>query len=439
MNAILSDQALRIGLVGTYDVSNFGDCIFPDIYVHQFRKRFPNVAFTLYSPNAVAADILNFDAVRALPARLQEAQFSEDCLVQTGGETVWVGHSSGTYIYPLSTMSAYLRLWLGPVYAASRSSVKSIIHCVGMPSGNVDVLPVMTRLLQSADNVRLRDTVSQSRLQGAFGVATDPAFVMHELQSPAQWRERAARVLPQQVVDKSYLVVQISQSYLKGNLRVWCDAIAEIMRGADCEVVLLPICLMLNDEELLSLCRDQFAILYPDLVSRMHLIRGALKVLDTAALLACCAGYVGSSLHGAVAAVSFAKPMAVLSKSLDGKHAQTLLTAGVQAGGVTDRIEDLPQCFCTTTTWDLAENSAEAIRRAERDFDDMARVVLADKKPARSIADADLQEIFAYDRAPMGSVVSRMKRTCFTVMRRMPELWRWYERRKFQSRFSVNR
>jgi len=437
MNSVVSEQTLRIGLVGTYDVSNFGDCIFPDIYVHQFLKRFPNAEFTLYSPLAVAAEILNFDKVLALPAKLDKASFPEDCLVQTGGETVWVGHTSGTYIFPLDTLSAYLRLWLGPVRAATTSKVKSIIYCVGLPSGDKRVLPVMTRLLQSADYLRLRDKVSQGRLEGVFRTAVDPAFVMSQLQTPEQWAERAARVLPAEVAGKPYLAVQISQSYLSGNLGVWCDAVAQLVRKTDWDVVLLPICRHLNDEELLELAMAEFRRLYPDLAERIYLVRGALKVLDTAAVLAACAGYVGSSLHGAVAAVSFGKPMGVLSKSLDGKHAQTLISAGVE-GAVTDRIADLPRAFDSSLGWDLPGNSAEAIRRAEQDFDEMAQVVLADKQPNKPLSPADVEEILAFDRAPCQTPSMWLKRFVFGTMRKVPALWQWYERRKFYGRFSVN-
>ncbi|NJS14113.1 MAG: polysaccharide pyruvyl transferase family protein [Sphingopyxis sp.] len=293
MPHFLSTDPISFGLVGTYDVSNFGDCIFPDIYRQELTLRFPNARLSLYSPNPVAADILSFDTVQALPATIETARFPDDILILTGGETLSVGHSSGVYIYPQNTLSALLRLWLGPTQAAASSSTKFIVHSVGVAPGQSDAEPVMARLLSSADYVRLRDQVSYKRLGQRFGTAVDPCFKIRDLQTPEQWDARAARVLPAAIVGRPFLVAQISASYVKEDLSQWCDTMAAMMAATELPVALLPICHQLSDAELLTIVLTQFQARLPQLADRVTLIPGRLTVLDTAAVFAVSSGFLG--------------------------------------------------------------------------------------------------------------------------------------------------
>ena len=60
--------------------------------------------------------------------------FDEDALILIGGETVGVGHSAGTFNFPRTTLSAYLRLWMMPVLAQLDPATRPRFfgaHCVG--------------------------------------------------------------------------------------------------------------------------------------------------------------------------------------------------------------------------------------------------------------------------------------------------------------------
>jgi polysaccharide pyruvyl transferase WcaK-like protein len=435
MPAPMTTDAISIGLVGTYDVSNFGDCIFPNVYQNELAKRFPAARLTLYSPHAIAADILTFDRVRALPATPDACRFDEDCLILTGGETLSAGHSTGTYIFPLTTMSAFLRLWLGPTIAAAQGSTRFFAHSVGLAPGMEHAQPAIAEALRSADYVRLRDDVSNDRLGGQFGVAVDPVFNMRDLQTPDQWRARAVAVLPGTLANEPFTVFQISQSYLSGNLDPWCAMVSEVMTATGNAAVLLPICNMLNDRELLAVAQRRFAALYPALAPRMTLIEQRLKTLDTAAVFAASAGYIGTSLHGAVASVSFANPLAILSKDLRGKHAQTLAKAGVE-GVVTDHIGALTKTFMASQQQDRAALRDVAIARAAADFDALCQQILAPRQPRPALAPAALEALLALDRAKVAGTKAQLKRSIFQQMRRIPALWAGYERWKFNRRFA---
>ena len=251
---------MRIGLVGTYDVDNFGDCLFPEVYAHLLRSALPEAEFSLYSPRPKAAQILSFDEVRPLPQSLNETgALSEDVLILTGGETLGFGHSSGTYNFPESVLSAYSQLWLAPLHAAlnSNGATKFIVHCVGARKMEDKVNRLAAHALQGATSCTFRDAFSQSWVRdGAqkFDVATDPMFLMDGLQTPEQWDQRRSAVLPGGfAAGRGYLAAQISFGYGGNDLVKWCRAIADIALERDLNVVLLPICHFLEDEHYLNI------------------------------------------------------------------------------------------------------------------------------------------------------------------------------------------
>ncbi|NJS14114.1 MAG: hypothetical protein HC788_05220 [Sphingopyxis sp.] len=104
---------------------------------------------------------------------------------------------------------------------------------------------------------------------------------------------------------------------------------------------------------------------------------------------------------------------------------------------MTDRIADLPRCFKAAQQLDLAAQRDEAIARADRDFDAMCAVIIADKAPLRPLDPADLAEIRRFDEAPCAPLAMKVKRAIFQQMRRAPSLWHRYERRKFYRRFAI--
>lgn len=361
---------MQIGLVGTYDVDNFGDCLFPELYAHLLGAALPQARFTLYSPRPKAAQILSFDTVRALPDRLDTApDLTEDALILTGGETLGFGHSSGTYNFPRSVLSAYSRLWIAPLQAAltSGGATKFIVHCVGARKMDDSLNQLAARALQGAALCTLRDAFSQSWIRDdslRFPVATDPMFLMDRIQTPAHWAARRKAVLPEGFENgDGYLVAQLSLGYGGNALDDWCTAIAGIASARNLRVVLLPICHFLEDEHYLGLAGDRLRALGVN----THLVTGRINVKDTLSVISGAYGYVGSSLHGAVAAVAFGIPLAALGHSPDGKHEGTLNSVGIH-GCTGTKVTELPDCFSRSEMLDLAGARKRAQAQAETDF-----------------------------------------------------------------------
>ena len=429
---------MHIGLVGTFDVDNFGDCMFPELYDTLLREALPDVTLTLYSPRPTPATILSYDRLVALPATLdQTRRMQGDALILVGGETLGFGHSSGTYNYPRQALSSYLRLWAAPLYSTltDGGAERFIAHCVGAIKMGPELNRTVARALSGATHCSFRDSFSQSWVRdGDFelGQATDPMFLMDHLLSPEDWRARAQAQLQGQAEPGGYLAAQISFGYGRNDLNGWCDAVAGIARARALKVALLPICHFLEDEFYLSAAENRLKSLGIETV----LIRGRINVKDTAAVLSQAAGYIGSSLHGAVGAVAFGMPLAVLGHSMDGKHEGTLNSVGV-AGCTTTEPGGLAACFAKSEGLDRAAVRDRAQAQARAGFDQVLAALTATPRE-NAQARAAIEQLVAWERDGTHQIeqVSEAKRFALRQIYRNASVQSLYHRTRLRQRIA---
>lgn len=433
MNYVVTESQISIGLIGTFDVDNFGDCLFPYLYMFEFRKRFPNAIFTLYSPRAKPSILTDFRELRALPSNLDHHSFFEDFLIVTGGETISIGHDSGTYIFPVKSLSAYLRIWLAPTYLTKNTSTRFIIYSAGLAPPMEKYQNLIGQVFRSAYYVKLRDRISDKKLNNKFGIAVDPIFMISNMLDKKDWERRFKSSISFSYCS-DYIVFQFSQSYLHPSLQIWCNQVIRAIDELGLDVLFLPICHMLNDLELLKLAKSIIIKDRPDLSNRINIVEDKLFVLDTASIISQCAGYVGTSLHGAVSSVSFGKPLAVYSKDLEGKHAQTLSAAGI-FGVVTDKIEILIDVLKESMNSDVETLRLQSIEQANSDFQKLCIYMINGEVSRHSVDEDVLNKIILADKMNAFTFKEKVKRVIFKAMRTIPYIWDIYEKIKFSWRF----
>jgi len=423
---------MKIGLIGTYDIDNFGDCMFPELYESILKRNLSNVTVSLYSPTNRAAQILSYRNIRSLPQDSDHLEFEEDALILTGGETIGCGHSSGIYIFPRHSFSGGLRLWCGPALASGSSNVRFIAHCVGANSCPDEVVPAASRILATADLVTFRDDLSLNRFSehaNGFTSAVDPMFLISDLLSNAEWEKRARDQIPAPIGPGDYFVAQISAEYAHSNLDVWVNEIHKISEMTGKTPVLLPICHFLYDDIILERASKALSSRGCSNV----LFCNKINVKDTAAIIGASAGYVGTSLHGAVTAVSFGLPLAVYSRNTHSKHEGTLRKAGV-VGATTHCLSKLSTCFEHMSKKPMNELQVNAKRLAERDI----QIVINSLKGARAKRPQpkthDISSMIRADRKSLHRAQVLLRRIGFSALRTFPSLYDSYKRTRLRRR-----
>lgn len=415
-----SKAPLRIGLIGTFDVANYGDCLFPVVYEALVGRTRSDCKFTYYSPLARDVSIRDYGPVKSLPETMNDIHFDEDVLILCGGETLDLGHSSGTFNFPSSTLGANARLWLAPTVAASRGDVAFYVHCVGMPPADGAPRPEIAEALKSATRVSLRDAVSAQRLGDIFPVETDPVFALSDLKTDGEWQEEAARWLPEGYATDGYLAAHVSAPYLEpGALGRWCGEVASIARQQNLPILLVPVCHFMDDRLTLTAARKLLLELGFDKSRVVLAPDGSENIIATAAILGKSAGVVTSSLHATVTAVSFGKPFATLvgTGRSNSKHRQTLLTVGIDYGMALE-IENLVAVYAHALEQDGNRARKEAVELAKRDFAPVLQLLEAPERQTRLIPAKALERVLERDRKGTQDFRFEAKRRVLRMMNR---------------------
>lgn len=367
---------MKIMVIGTFDVDNYGDCLFPDILKNELQRRIDNCELHLYSPTCKVAKIGNYNKVYELPGTIEECEKLEyDASILAGGEVLNSGHNpKGIYCFikPM-TMSAGMRLWMTPSILKAKKGTPYAINGVGVGSFDNEIAKGLESSIDYADYKSLRDDNSLKKLMDAhikpnISINTDSAFLLPNLHSTKEWENIAKQNLPEGIIPYSYIVVQGRLQYLKNNFEIWCQSIKKISESSGYPILLLPICLHHSDHIGVKKIYKKLQ----KLKIETYKIEQFLKTDVTAAIIACSNGYCGTSLHGSITAVAFEKPLAVFAQ-LGGKYDGVLENIGIK-NCVTDNFEKLPKCFDISSKLDRTIPAQKGKAMASKAFDNIANI-----------------------------------------------------------------
>jgi len=427
-------KKLNFMIVGTFDVDNYGDCIFPDVFHFNMKKRFPDfdINLDLFSPYANVANIGNYSSVKALPGTIEECKKLEDydCQVLVGGEVLQSGHHPKSMYcnIPVNTMSAGMRLWMVPMLIKYFKGTPSIYNGLGIGRLENGSVAGLAKVLELADYASFRDQHSKDKLK-SYGlnvdtkVVTDSVFTLKNMFSDEQWKQYANEVLPAGCSD--YIVVQPRLKYLNFNHMDWFNSVEQICKKHNKNVLLLPICYHHSDHVAIPSIQKELETRG----LKVHAIPDFIKTHQTAAVISQGHGYIGTSLHGTISSISFSKPTAVLAPK-GGKYDGVLKEYGVH-DAVTDTPASLVECFDYSYNLDREELSNRACNLADEQFDQIAATLTSDQ-PHNRISEEDFAVLNKsiefdqkhYERNPKDKTL----RSVFMVIRNNTALYNLYER-----------
>ena len=92
-----------IALFGTFDVDNYGDCLFPLIVKHLLTKRLGEITLYPFSPTNRLPRIANYSRVYGYNELSKVLHAPPDCFVIGGGELLSILHGHRVYLVPRYT------------------------------------------------------------------------------------------------------------------------------------------------------------------------------------------------------------------------------------------------------------------------------------------------------------------------------------------------
>jgi polysaccharide pyruvyl transferase WcaK-like protein len=380
-------------MLGTFDVENFGDQLFPLIARRELQERLPDLELRTFSPwgREIPTRLDGGDPAEELgargPARCAELARELDCLVVGGGEIIHTRDELLSVVYGVSDEQVLARRpsdwFIDGLGAELEQACPVIWHCVGIPfEPTAEEAGRLCDALECRPYVAVRDATSKERL-GRAGVSSpvtlvpDSAFLVNRLlptRPLARRREFHRHMGWIPGTDDPVLVVQGNRDLLRfvpqiaAALRIW------LTNHPDVQVVIAELGPCHGDSEF----ADALEPMLPRPVFRFPHTAG---IADIISLIEGAHCFVGISLHGNITAVALGGRQMIIN--LNG---QSKLDGLAQTIRAEDRLVRQPEeiVFRLETAWvspPAYDVVAPLQARVDQHFDRIAEI--AEKSAAQ--------------------------------------------------------
>ncbi len=305
---------MKIANVGTFDVENFGDLLFPLVVRKRMRSFFPASDFTFVSPTSGpppwddCVSTIAFDEFVSGP--------SPDAVLVGGGNIIRSNSTNlAAYDSALTPLLAYASLWAGISARFIHNSVPICWNAVGVPTALSGSLhPALSSWLKRVDYISVRDRDSSKFLLQAEGsldvaVVPDTAWDVCDL-----WpRDDLANAYVDAFQSRGRapaertLSIHLNDRYVGGfdhrQIAAGLDALCASLK---CTPVLMALGPCHGDDELARTVASYMS-------SNPLVLDKPGSLQEIVAILARSVAYLGSSMHGFIAASSFCVPAAMIA------------------------------------------------------------------------------------------------------------------------------
>lgn len=328
---------IRLAQFGTFDVDNFGDLVFPRVAEHELARRRPAATVDAFSPFG-RLHPTRMDGGRAAsplgpwtPGRADELADAYHCVVVGGGEIIHLNDPLLAPVYgaPAGELArlAPSRFFVEGLGPERERRCPVVWHAVGVPVEADEAQAGRLRAaLASRPYVAVRDRFSRERLERAgvereLAVVPDSALLLDRifpaaglashldgLRAAGRYPRRPALVL--QGCDLLAAHAGEVAAGLNATLARW--PAGRPAGGGPPDVVIVETGPCRGD----ALFADAVE---PGLAGRVWRLGPADRLEDIAAAVAGAEVFVGSSLHGAIAALVYGRPFVPLNLAGESK------------------------------------------------------------------------------------------------------------------------
>jgi polysaccharide pyruvyl transferase WcaK-like protein len=306
----------NIAQIGTFDVENYGDLLFPVMLKHQLEKRMNNVRIDLFSPKGGIMPFTENTHVYPINEFEEACQKSKyDAIIIGGGDLIRLDSNiSSDY---QCNMEASLSVWQLPILIGKKYNARIIFNNPGVPFAfNNNFHSVIRKIMTDVDYISVRDKQSKSNLVdcGVSNVQINPDTILaidevwskKELSANYKIISKKNKILTR----KNYIIFQHNVPRI--NDTVYLEKISEfidyINDKYEYDIVLLPIGYVHNDIAILSKIKS--IIKNSD---KIHLIEEKLSPYDMITIIANSKGFIGTSLHGIITASAYNVPILAIN------------------------------------------------------------------------------------------------------------------------------
>ena len=303
----------RIAQVGSFDVENYGDLLFAQVFEKNIGKYVEVEEIVLFAPKTCKMPFSNEEREVYSLTELEKKNLEKpfDVIIVGGGDLI---HCTKIRTYMPHISQEWmdyeaLYMWMIPSIVSWKYNIPLLWNAPGVPMKFMDSEKSMVKeLCRLVDYISVRDKVSKSNLDECqitndIHVVPDTVFSISELVSKEELEEQFSQ-MGVGLEKNKYVIFHANYTFLQTELQGCIETLRKIKQEHQLDILLLPIGYALGDEtfilELLKACPGEFVTL-----------DNKMNPMEMLSIIAHSAGYIGASLHGCITASTYGVPVVV--------------------------------------------------------------------------------------------------------------------------------
>lgn len=307
------NKVYRIAQIGTFDLENYGDLLFPIILENELRERLKDLELILFSP---VGGEMPFYGKKVYPIDQIEYHHLEkkiDVIIIGGGDIIRLDENvAADDKYPAHGRTS--NLWVFPILLAQKYDIPILFNTPGVPFNLCGANTLFLKgILNSVQYISVRDSISanlikqiDNRLQVI--IAPDSVFLLKNIYPKAKMDKIYCSLFEELELPEKYILFQINHFELGVSVTEYSNILLKLEKQAKIPIVLFPIGYVHEDNHLL----DEI-----NLCSNNHFtkIDRRLNPLEMASIIVHSKGFIGTSYHGCLTAHLYNVPAVIINDS----------------------------------------------------------------------------------------------------------------------------
>ncbi len=315
-------KKMKIAHIGTFDVENFGDLLFPDVLKYHLGEEYDIDLFSPLGGKKPFDDAIVFP-INKLEEKLKENNYS--AIIIGGGDLIRTDKKicikNDVYGY---SVEPSLELWAYPIILGNKYNIPVILNSIGV-TNNFDENEkfIVQTLLENASYISTRDTEASNTLKkiGIFNIpiVPDTVLTIKDVYSDSDLDNTYQSLINKKIVPQidNYIIFQHNSTNIDKK-KYYNDIISLIKNvSKNHKILLMPIGYIHDDDKILKKIADEN-------ISNVYSVSldKKLSPMEMISIIKHSYGYIGTSMHGAVVSYAFEKKIMILnsmnSKKLHG-------------------------------------------------------------------------------------------------------------------------
>jgi len=312
---------MRLAQIGTFDFANYGDLLFADVLERQMQRRSDDVTIDLFSPFGGEFGDKGRSVYRIRDLEEMHTANPYDAFVIGGGDILnflklgipYPNHDSPQVPYEL------VHMWAVPIVVAWKFGIPVMFNAPGLPESPFvlkayerDQARYLKALAEVCDYVSLRDHNSERLLretgyEGPICVVPDSVLSVATLYA----QDELEAYYPGKALGLErgkYLFFQCNNSFTQDEIARCAQALNIMHDTYGIDVLFQPIGFGLDDQVALAKVQQECSF-------EVKTTDREYSHYEVLSLIANCACYLGSSLHGCITANAFDKPCLIMNRN----------------------------------------------------------------------------------------------------------------------------